>query len=93
MAVGSKSAPSYLIVDDGEGQTPQSFPDTFMSLAKSNKMRIPFVQGKFNSGGTGVLQFCGDQNLQLIASRRHPQAPVVPDDPTAHLWGFSIVRR
>ena len=75
VAEGSRKAPSYLIVDTGEGQTPASFPSTFLSLAKSNKLRIPFVQGKFNAGGTGVLQFCGRENFQLIASRRHPAAP------------------
>ena len=72
VAVGKKDDPCYLIIDKGEGQTPSSFPETFLSLAKSNKLRIPFVQGKFNAGGTGVLQFCGRENFQLIASRRHP---------------------
>lgn len=93
VAVGEKTSPSYLIVDGGEGQTPDAFPDTFMSLNRSNKLRIPFVQGKFNSGGTGVLQFCGDLNMQLIASRRHPDAPVRPGDNSRALWGFTVVRR
>lgn len=93
VAVGSKTNPNYLIIDRGEGQTPAKFPDTFLSIMKSNKMRIPFVQGKFNSGGLGILQFCGERNFQLIASRRHPSAPVDPNDPTADLWGFTLVRR
>ncbi len=93
VAVGSKEEPCYLIVDQGEGQTPRSFPDTFLSLGRSNKIRIPFVQGRFNAGGTGVLQFCGSQNYQLIASRRDPDAPREPDDATANLWGFTLVRR
>lgn len=93
IAVGSKDDPCYLLVDKGEGQTPLMFPDTFLSLNKSNKMRIPFVQGKFNAGGTGVLQFCGEKNYQLIASRRHPKASVIKDDVTADQWGFTIVRR
>ena len=93
VAVGEKAAPSYLIIDSGEGQTPDAFPDTFLSLNKSNKMRIPFVQGKFNSGGTGVLQFCGEKNMQLIASRRHPDLPIRPGDSSRELWGFTIVRR
>ena len=50
VALGAKSTPNYLIVDRGEGQTPGMFPDTFLSIGKSNKLRIPFVQGKFNSG-------------------------------------------
>jgi hypothetical protein len=93
VAVGSKKEPSYLIIDRGEGQTPAKFPDTFLSLMRSNKIRIPFVQGKFNSGGTGVLQFCGEKNYQLIVSRRRPGCPVDPEDQTSDLWGFTIVRR
>jgi hypothetical protein len=93
VAVGSKSTPGYLIIDNGEGQTPDAFPDTFLSLNRSNKLRIPFVQGKFNSGGTGVLQFCGQHNMQLIVSRRHPEAPVRPGDSSRALWGYTIVRR
>ncbi len=95
VAVGSREHPCYLIIDDGEGQTPARFPDTFVSLMRSNKMRIPFVQGKFNSGGTGVLQFCGERNrnYQLIVSRRNPKCPVDKKDKTAALWGFTLVRR
>ena len=93
VAVGEKASPCYLIVDSGEGQTPDAFPDTFLSLNRSNKLRIPFVQGKFNSGGTGVLQFCGRFNMQLIVSRRHPEAPVHSSDSSRDLWGFTIVRR
>ncbi len=93
VAVGSKENPNYLIIDRGEGQTPARFPDTFVSLMRSNKMRIPFVQGKFNSGGTGILQFCGRGNYQLIASRRRPGCPVEPGDSTSDLWGYTVVRR
>jgi hypothetical protein len=93
VAVGEKTAPSYLIIDTGEGQTPDAFPDTFLSLNKSNKMRIPFVQGKFNAGGTGVLQFCGEKNIQLIVSRRQPPAPVRAGDTSRDQWGFTVVRR
>lgn len=93
VAVGSKTDPCYLVIDRGEGQTPAMQPSTFLSLAKSNKMHIPFVQGKFNAGGTGVLTFCGRHNVQLIASRRCPTAPVAKDDASANLWGFTIVRR
>ncbi len=93
VAVGSRSHPNYLIIDSGEGQTPAKFPNTFLSLLRSNKIRIPFVQGKFNSGGTGVLQFCGDKNYQLIVSRRRPGCPIDPDDQTGNQWGFTLVRR
>lgn len=93
IAVGQKTTPGYLIIDRGEGQTPDQFPDTFLSLNKSNKLRIPFVQGKFNSGGTGVLQFCGKENMQLIVSKRHPNAPTTGADSSKEFWGFTIVRR
>ena len=93
VATGSKKEPCYLIVDSGEGQTAASFKDTFLSLTKQNKDDIPFVQGRFNCGGTGVLPFCGEHKYQLIVSRRHPSCPASNDDATKDLWGFTIVRR
>lgn len=46
--------PCLTICDTGEGQTPEAVPETFMSIDRKNKLRIPFVQGKFNMGGTGA---------------------------------------
>src|SRR6266446_3944635 len=92
VATGSKREPCYLIVDSGEGQTPASFTDTFLSLTRQNKDDIPFVQGRFNCGGTGVLPFCGEHKYQLIISRRHPSCPASKDG-TKELWGFTLVRR
>jgi len=93
VATGQRSNPCYSIIDFGEGQTPKRMPDTFLSLNKSNKLKIPFVQGKFNMGGTGALQFCSiKHNLQLIISRRDPQIKQ-NDDETANKWGFTIIRR
>lgn len=89
-------SPSITIADAGEGQTPARMPDTFLSLVeKSNKLRIPFVQGKFNMGGTGVLKFCGRDSLELILSRRDPEiaTQLREKDPTAQKWGFTVVRR
>jgi len=98
IATGSKSSPCYLIIDKAEGQTPSSMPTTFLSLpdrADKNKLRIPFVQGRFNMGGTGVLRFCSKlHNLELIISRKNPQmAKQLKGDSTAQQWGFTIVRR
>lgn len=94
VATGKKSNPNYLIIDKGEGQTPKKMPETFLSLTRSNKLRIPFVQGKFNMGGTGALQFCGKHNLQLIISKRDPQiVEIEGDDGTSEYWGFTIIRR
>ena len=93
VATGSKSKPNYTVFDRGEGQTPQSMPNTILSLSESNKLRIPFVQGEFNMGGSGALPFCGgEHNLQLVISRRYPKI-ANGDDPTSSLWGFTIVRR
>ena len=62
---------SVIIYDHGEGQQPKDFEDTFLSLVKGNKNNIPFVQGKYNMGGSGAIVFCGDKRYQLIASKRH----------------------
>ena len=94
VAVGDKLSPCYLVVDRGEGQSPAAFPETFLSLNKSNKMRIPFVQGKFNMGGTGALQFCGNEHkVQLIVSRRNPVLLASGHSHRDTQWGFTIVRR
>lgn len=93
VATGPKKEPCYLIVDKGEGQTPASFENTFLSLTKRNKDDIPFVQGRFNCGGTGVLPFCGEHKYQLIVSRRNPVCPIATSDATKGLWGFTLVRR
>ena len=87
IATGKRSEPNYIIFDRGEGQEPQKFPETFLSLNKSNKLRIPFVQGTFNMGGTGVIRFCGVYHLQILLSRRHPN---FSDNDK---WGFTIIRR
>jgi len=97
-ATGAKPGggnPCFTIVDAGEGQTPEQMPHTLLSLNRSNKLRIPFVQGKFNMGGTGVLKFCGMHNLQLIVSRRNPailqhRRGTHRDD---EKWSFTVVRR
>jgi len=93
VATGAKSSPSYTIIDRGEGQSPKKIPETFLSLSRSNKLRIPFVQGKYNMGGTGALRFCGSYNMQLIISKRDPKIARFENDDTADFWGFTIVRR
>ena len=90
-ATGSKSKPCLSISDLGEGQTPAAVPRTFMSLAESNKLRIPFVQGKFNMGGTGALRFCGGKHhLQLIITKRNPALLPAGEE---NLWSFTVVRQ
>ncbi len=93
---GSKDStnPCFIISDCGEGQTPNSMPSTLLSLDKKNKFKIQFVQGKFNMGGTGVLQFCGHHKLQFIVSHRNPQiVNSATSDDSAGMWGFTVIRR
>jgi hypothetical protein len=90
---GTKPIMNLTITDCGEGQTPRKIPTTILSLSKSNKMYIPFVQGQFNQGGTGTLRFCGRHNMQLVISRRN-QKLLGPDPDEGDMnWGFTIVRR
>ena len=73
---------------------PWTFPDTFMSISKGNKQSIPFVQGKFNMGGTGALRFCsGPFHLQLVISRRNQAIADATWCGLGKEWGFTVVRR
>jgi len=93
-ATGRRQRPSLTITDDGEGVTPSAMPNTILSLHEGNKEAIPFVQGKFNMGGSGVLEFCGsDHNVQLVLSRRNPK--LLPANAAAEdkRWSLTIVRR
>lgn len=76
--------PCYIFVDNGEGQHPADFKDTFLSLSARNKSDIPFVQGKYNMGSSGVLAYCGTRWFKLIVSRRY--------DGTGP-WGWTLIRR
>lgn len=76
--------PCYTFVDNGEGQRPEDFERTFLSLSEGNKRSIPFVQGKYNMGSSGVLGYCGRKWFKLIVSRRFDgESP----------WGWTLMRR
>jgi len=66
VAVGDKASPCYLVIDSGEGQTPQAFPDTFLSLNRSNKLRIPFVQGKSIRAARAFCSFVVSTTCNLL---------------------------
>lgn len=95
-ASGEKKKINFTIVDKGEGQTPKMVPETILSLNKGNKISVHFVQGKFNMGGTGVLNFSGSNSdshsINVIISRRCPEI-VDSSDPTSHLWSVTVVRK
>jgi hypothetical protein len=91
VATGGKARPSYSIIDLGEGQAPEMFTDTFLSLTKSNKAKVQFVQGKFGMGGTGIFRFGSpEHNLQLIISRRDPK---IYNENMSDKWGVTVVKR
>ena len=80
----SEGYPCYTFADNGEGQHPKKFPETFLSLSAKNKSQIPFVQGKYNMGSSGVLNFCGEHWFKLIVSRRFDKSGP---------WGWTLIRR
>ncbi len=84
LADGPRMETSLVVYDDGEGQAPEDFESTFLSLLRGNKNDIHFVQGKYNMGGAGAVAFCGRRRYQLIASKRF--------NGNGHL-GFTLVRR
>lgn len=84
IADGPRFDTSLIIYDDGEGQRPEDFENTFLSLLRGNKNEIHFVQGKYNMGGAGAVAFCGNRRYQLIGSKRFDcESP----------FGFTLVRR
>lgn len=84
IADGPKLNTSLIIYDDGEGQHPEDFENTFLSLLYGNKNEIHFVQGKYNMGGSGAIVFCGKKRYQLIGSKRY--------DNTGK-FGFTLIRQ
>jgi len=84
IADGPRMDTSLIIYDDGEGQKPEDFEKTFLSLLRGNKNEIKFVQGKYNMGGSGAVVFCGKKRYHLIASKRY--------DGTGD-FGFTLLRQ
>lgn len=84
LADGPKLTPSLTIYDNGEGQHPDFFEKSFLSLLSGNKNEIHFVQGKYNMGGSGAIIFCGKKGYQLIGSKKY--------DKTGD-FGFTLVRQ
>jgi hypothetical protein len=79
--------PTYTLVDFGEGQKPEDFPKTFLSLSEKNKEGIPFVQGKFNMGSTGSLRFCTRSDIRLGHYKL-----ILSKQPDNVYWGWTLIR-
>ena len=84
LADGEKKNTSLIIYDDGEGQHPHNFENTFLSLVRGNKNEIQFVQGKYNMGGSGAIVFCGKKRYQLIGSKKYDNSGK---------FGFTLIRK
>ncbi|MCX8106659.1 MAG: hypothetical protein N3D80_12400 [Ignavibacterium album] len=84
VADGPPRNTSVIIYDNGEGQHPEDFERTFLSLVRGNKINIHFVQGKYNMGGSGALVFCGRKRYQLIASKKYDNSGKL---------GFTLIRQ
>ena len=93
-ATGTKKAPCFIVSDDGEGQTPDMMPDTFLSINGSNKNEIPFVQGRYNKGGTSSIRFCGKpHHMQFLLTRRSPELLDEDKGKDDNKWGFTVIRK
>lgn len=86
---GKEVCPTYAVIDRAEGQAPERFRDTFLSLTRNNKMEVPFVQGKFGMGSYGAVNFCTVEGIQLIISKRNP----IVQDGLSTSWGFTVIRK
>jgi len=79
--------PTYTVIDSGEGQLPEDFPKTLLSLGERNKEGIAFVQGKYNMGSTGTLRYCTRSDIdkghyKFLVSKR----------PSSKYWGWTLIR-
>ena len=83
IADGPRLKTSLTVYDNGEGQHPEDFEKTFLSLLEGNKIEIHFVQGKYNMGGSGAIVFCGRRRYQLIGSKRFDKKG---------RFGFTLIR-
>ena len=88
VVTGDRINPTYTFFDHGEGQAPETFPDTFLGLIKGNKSKTAFLQGKYGMGGSGAIVYC-QEGIQMILSRRNPD---VNDGSVTDDYGFTITR-
>ena len=84
--IGSK--PCYTIVDRAEGQHPEDFSQTFLTLSRGIKDKIKFVQGVWN-GKYWSPSIC-EGGIQLILSKKHPD---LLNGQNKHEWGFTVTRQ
>ena len=54
------------IIDQGIGQTPDSFPNTFCALGGSNKLRAFCLHGKHCCGSSAVFRNCAGNSIVAL---------------------------
>lgn len=64
-------APTVDVIDTGIGLDPAEMPDTILSLQEGNKVKKPYLVGRFGQGGASTLAFC---DYAIVVSRDH-EAP------------------
>lgn len=83
--IRDKKANIY-IIDKGEGQDPKQFKETFLTFG-GNKVKIPFVHGRFGTGSFGVLPNAGEKGYQLIISKKYNKYS------NSGEWGWTLIRK
>jgi hypothetical protein len=61
------------VQDFGKGQSLDTMKDTLLSASDSNKLKIPYLKGRHQQGGTAIYPHLGGQKLRLIASKLNPK--------------------
>lgn len=74
-----KNHPVIEVEDEGVGQPPSKFPETFLSLNENSKITKPYLIGKYGQGGSNTFDFC---EYAIIISRHMDGGDI----------GWSIVR-
>jgi hypothetical protein len=77
---------NFSVIDNGCGQPPEEFEETFLGLLDPGKYKqnYPFLQGQYGMGSSGVLQFCGGKSYKFICS----SAKSNPNE-----WSWSLIRQ
>lgn len=77
VAEGDKKRPNLIIADKGEGQNPDDFEETFLSLHRGNKNKILFVRGNtiwveagFSQTAASIITSLFFQERPLICSQK-----------------------
>lgn len=77
--------------DNGTGQKPEDFKDTFMLYKETDKSKIPYLMGAYGMGSTGIYRFCGIDKCAVIITKRDPR--LIIDKGYANKWSITVIRQ